>query len=153
MKKIMVTGALGQIGSELVMKLRETYGSDHIIATDIRETADEVVKSGPFEILDVTDGNRMLEIANQYQADTIIHLAALLSATAEAKPLLAWKINMDGLVNALEVARELNIPLPITCQVQQQLMALINQGEGNSDHSAICNFIEMLSNVKISRKS
>ena len=106
MKKIMVTGALGQIGSELVMKLRETYGSDHIIATDIRETADEVVKSGPFEILDVTDGNRMLEIANQYQADTIIHLAALLSATAEAKPLLAWKINMDGLVNALEVARE-----------------------------------------------
>ena len=106
MKKIMVTGALGQIGSELVTKLRETYGSDNIIATDIRETEDEVVKSGPFEILDVTNGNRMLEIANQYQADTIIHLAALLSATAEAKPLLAWKINMDGLVNALEVARE-----------------------------------------------
>lgn len=106
MKKIMVTGALGQIGSELILKLRRDYGSNQVIATDIRETEDEVVQSGPFELLDVTDGNRMLEIANQYQADTIIHLAALLSATAEAKPQLAWKINMDGLMNALEVARE-----------------------------------------------
>lgn len=108
MKKILVTGALGQIGSELVIKLREIYGSDHVIATDIRKTDNPVVSSGPFEILDVMDAENMLAIAKRYQVDTVIHLAALLSATAEAKPLLAWNLNMGGLVNALEVARELN---------------------------------------------
>lgn len=109
MKKIFVTGALGQIGSELVMKLREVYGADQVIASDIRKKDDDqVVKSGPFEILDVTDGKRMFELAKSHQVDTIIHLAALLSATAEAKPLLAWNLNMGGLVNALEAARELN---------------------------------------------
>jgi nucleoside-diphosphate-sugar epimerase len=109
MKKILVTGALGQIGSELVMKMREIYGNDNVIATDIRKPEDSVVvKSGPFEVLDVTDAGKMLEIAKKYEVDTIMHLAALLSATAEAKPLLAWNINMGGLVNALEVARELN---------------------------------------------
>lgn len=109
MKKILVTGALGQIGSELIMKLREVYGADQVVATDIRKKeADPVVDSGPFEILDVTDGNRMFELAKTHQVDTIMHLAALLSATAEAKPLLAWNLNMGGLVNALEAARELN---------------------------------------------
>jgi nucleoside-diphosphate-sugar epimerase len=109
MKKILVTGALGQIGSELVMKLRDVYGADQVIATDIKKTDDsKVVQSGPFEILDVTDGNRMLELARTHKVDTIMHLAALLSATAEAKPLLAWNLNMGGLVNALEAARELN---------------------------------------------
>lgn len=108
MKKILVTGALGQIGSELVIKLREIYGSDHVIATDIRKTDNPVVSLGPFEILDVMDAENMLAIAKRYQVDTVIHLAALLSATAEAKPLLAWNLNMGGLVNALEVARELN---------------------------------------------
>ncbi|MDR7313846.1 L-threonine 3-dehydrogenase [Brevibacillus nitrificans] len=109
MKKILVTGALGQIGSELVMKLREVYGNDQVIATDIRKRdEDQVVQSGPFEILDVTDANRMFELAKTHQVDTIMHLAALLSATAEAKPLLAWNLNMGGLVNALEAARELN---------------------------------------------
>jgi len=108
LKKILVTGALGQIGSELVIKLREIYGSDHVIATDIRKTDNPVVSLGPFEILDVMDAENMLAIAKRYQVDTVIHLAALLSATAEAKPLLAWNLNMGGLVNALEVARELN---------------------------------------------
>ena len=106
MKKILLTGALGQIGSELTMKLREVYGAENVVATDIRSAESEVVQSGPFEILDVTDGKTMHEIAVKYKVDTIIHLAALLSATAEAKPLLAWNINMGGLVNALEVARE-----------------------------------------------
>ncbi|HEY4552810.1 MAG TPA: L-threonine 3-dehydrogenase [Bacillaceae bacterium] len=109
MKKILVTGSLGQIGSELVMKLRDIYGENNVIATDIRKTDNKVVTSGPFEILDVTDGNRMFELAKQYKTDTIIHLAALLSATAEAKPLLAWNLNMGGLVNALETARELGM--------------------------------------------
>ena len=108
MKKVLITGALGQIGSELVTKMRSIYGSDNIIATDIRDTGTDITKSGPFEILDVTDSKKIYDIANNYKVDTIIHLAALLSATAEAKPLLAWNLNMGGLVNALEVARELN---------------------------------------------
>ena len=106
MKKIMVTGALGQIGSELVMRMREVYGSDNVIATDLRKPEDNtVVNSGPFEMLDVKDYESMLRIAKKYEVDTLVHLAALLSATAEAKPLLAWNLNMGGLVNALEVAR------------------------------------------------
>lgn len=108
MKKILVTGALGQIGSELVMRLRDVYGSDQVIATDIRHVEDHpIIESGPYEILDVTDGKRMFELAQKHQVDTVMHLAALLSATAEAKPLLAWNLNMGGLVNALETAREL----------------------------------------------
>lgn len=108
MKRILVTGALGQIGSELTMKLRELYGEEGVVATDIRRIDSKVVHSGPFETLDVTDEKAMFEIANRYKVDTVIHLAALLSATAEQKPLLAWNLNMGGLVNALETARELN---------------------------------------------
>ena len=110
MKKILVTGALGQIGSELVMKMREIYGNDNVIATDLRKLeGSPVVTTGPFELLDVTDHKTMLELAKKYEVDTLVHLAALLSATAEAKPLLAWNLNMGGLVNALEVARELKL--------------------------------------------
>jgi nucleoside-diphosphate-sugar epimerase len=108
MKRILITGALGQIGSELTMKLRETYGADNVIATDIRKNESEAAQSGPFEVLDVTDLHMMGEIAKKYKVDTIMHLAALLSATAEAKPVLAWNLNMGGLMNALETARELN---------------------------------------------
>jgi nucleoside-diphosphate-sugar epimerase len=108
MKRILITGALGQIGSELTMKLRETYGADNVIATDIKKTDSEAVHSGPFEILDVTDLNCMVEVAKKYNVDTVMHLAALLSATAEAKPVFAWNLNMGGLMNALETAREMN---------------------------------------------
>lgn len=104
----MLTGALGQIGTELTGKLRGIYGADNVIATDIRMTESDVVTSGPFEVLDVTDAKKMHEIAKKYEVDTMVHLAALLSATAEAKPLLAWNLNMGGLVNALEVSRELS---------------------------------------------
>jgi nucleoside-diphosphate-sugar epimerase len=106
MKKILITGALGQIGSELTMMLRKTYGADNVIATDIKKTDTEAAESGPFEILDVTDLQTMGEIARKYKVDTIMHLAALLSATAEAKPVFAWNLNMGGLMNALETARE-----------------------------------------------
>jgi len=107
MKKILVTGALGQIGSELVMNMRRIYGNDNVIATDIRRIeGNKVVESGPFEILDVTKAEDIAVLAKKHNVDTIMHLAALLSAVAEAKPTLAWDINMGGLFNALEVARE-----------------------------------------------
>ncbi|QFF97870.1 L-threonine 3-dehydrogenase [Psychrobacillus glaciei] len=109
MKKIMVTGALGQIGSELISKLRKEYGAENVLATDIRNISSGVIESGPFELLDVTDGEKMHQIAKDFGADTMMHMAALLSATAEAKPLLAWNLNMGGLVNALEASRELNM--------------------------------------------
>ncbi|MBC2188216.1 L-threonine 3-dehydrogenase [Listeria booriae] len=110
MKRVLITGCLGQIGSELTLRLREENGRDSVIATDIRHIAgNEVIESGPFEILDVTNKARMMVLARKYEVDTIIHLAALLSAVAEEKPQLAWDLNMGGLVNALEVARELDL--------------------------------------------
>lgn len=105
---MIITGALGQIGSELTMKLRGIYGENNVVATDIRNDESQVVQSGPFELLDITDEKRLYELAKKYQVDTIIHLAALLSAKAESMPLLAWNLNMGGLMNALEVARELD---------------------------------------------
>ncbi|MFD1032962.1 L-threonine 3-dehydrogenase [Metaplanococcus flavidus] len=106
MKRIMITGALGQIGSELTGELREIYGAENVLATDIRPSDDT---SGPFEILDVTDAQKMHDLAKDFGADTMMHMAALLSATAEEKPLLAWNLNMGGLVNALEASRELGM--------------------------------------------
>jgi len=109
MKKILITGALGQIGSELTVKLRDIYGQDNVIATDIRKTDSAAAANGPFEILDVMDANKMVDLAKKYEVDTIMHMAALLSATAETKPVFAWNLNMGGLMNSLETARELNL--------------------------------------------
>jgi nucleoside-diphosphate-sugar epimerase len=108
MKKILITGALGQIGSELTVTLRNIYGTDNVVATDIRKNDSEAANSGPFELLDVMDGQKMVELSKKYEVDTVIHMAALLSATAEANPVFAWNLNMGGLMNALETARELN---------------------------------------------
>jgi len=107
MKRILITGALGQIGSELTLRLREIYRADHVIATDIKKNDSEAAQNGPFETVDVTDLNKLMETAKKYKVDTVMHLAALLSATAEAKPVFAWNLNMGGLMNALETAREL----------------------------------------------
>lgn len=110
MKKIMITGALGQIGTELVIKCRTLYGNDNVLATDIREPdVDSAIAQGPFEILDVTDKNHMTQIVESFKPDTFMHMAALLSATAEKNPQFAWDLNMGGLLNALEVAREYHL--------------------------------------------
>ena len=108
MKNILVIGATGQIGSELTMKLRSIYGNDHVVAGYIRgaEPKGELLESGPAEICDVTDREAIDAVVKKYNIDTIYNLAALLSVVAENKPLLAWKIGIDGLWNILEIARE-----------------------------------------------
>lgn len=107
MRKILITGAMGQIGTELVMYLREQYGNDNVIASSReREGADYVLESGPFEIVDILDAKQMADVCEKHNVNTIINLAALLSAVAEANPQLAYNINMNGLFNVLEVARE-----------------------------------------------
>lgn len=111
MNRILVTGALGQIGSELIIKLQKLYGADNIIATDVRKIKDGLSNNGIFEVLDVTDDRCFYEVAKKYKVDTIIHLAALLSSVGEQHPQKAWHINMGGLYNALEVSRELECAL------------------------------------------
>jgi nucleoside-diphosphate-sugar epimerase len=110
MKNILVVGATGQIGSELTMELRERYGNDHVIAGYIPTAAPqgELRDSGPSEVADVTDPNMILEIVKKYKIDTIYNLAALLSVVAESKPMLAWNVGINGLLNILEVARQYN---------------------------------------------
>lgn len=108
MKRIFITGALGQIGTELTLYLRQIYGPNNVLATDIIQNNSEVVHSGPFEKIDVTDKKALGETALQFNCDTIIHLAALLSAKAEQNPMRAWNLNMGGLLNTLETAKELN---------------------------------------------
>lgn len=108
MKKVLITGSLGQIGSELAERLRKELGVDNVIATSIDKRDTPVVRNGIFEELDVMDYDKFLKIAKENKVDTIVHLAALLSATAEEKPQFGWDLNMQGLINALEVAREVD---------------------------------------------
>ncbi|NLW28590.1 MAG: NAD-dependent epimerase/dehydratase family protein [Erysipelothrix sp.] len=102
MKKILITGAFGQIGSELKDYLRSIYGVSQVISSNY----EMMVDNGPFELIDVTNYHQIEAAVIKHQVDTIIHLAALLSAVGEETPTLAWKINMDGLFNVLEVARK-----------------------------------------------
>jgi len=108
MKNILVIGATGQIGSELTMELRKRYGGEHVVAGYITgaEPKGELLESGPAEQADVTNGQQIADVVKKYNIDTIYNLAALLSVVAEHKPLLAWHIGIDGLLNILEVARE-----------------------------------------------
>lgn len=106
MKRVLITGALGQIGTELTVKLREIYGEENVLPTDLRIPEWGKMKDTPFEILDVTDSEAVMAMTKKFKPDTIIHLAALLSAVAERMPKRAWDINMGGLMNTLEAARE-----------------------------------------------
>ncbi len=116
MEKILITGALGQIGSELLVALREAYGDEQVIGSDIR-TPEDQQHDGLFEQVDVTDATCLYEVAKKHKVDTIIHLASLLSATAEKNPKQAWDLNMGGLVNGLEVAKELDLKLFIPSSI------------------------------------
>lgn len=106
MNRILVTGAGGQIGSWLVPKLRELYGDAHVLATDIRHLGSEMSDAGPFQVLDATDARAVGQAVMRHDADTVYHLAAILSAVGEKDPRLAWHVNMASLEAVLEVARE-----------------------------------------------
>ena len=102
--KILVIGSSGQIGTELVQNLREIYGIDSVIASDVKVT--EQAKEGPFEVIDVMNPQGLLEIVKRHQINQVYLLAALLSATAEKMPKFGWDLNMQGLFNVLDLAKE-----------------------------------------------
>ena len=106
MTRILVTGAVGQIGSELTVELRRRYGAENVLAAGHRtEPSAALWESGPFEFIDVTQRDTLESVVRKYDIDTIYHMAAILSAVGEEKPLLAWAVNMNGLHNVLEAAR------------------------------------------------
>jgi nucleoside-diphosphate-sugar epimerase len=104
--RVLVTGSEGQIGSELTHVLRERYGTDNVVAGTFEERNIEQLGIGPREHFDVTSQSDILEVVRKHEIDTIYHLAAVLSALGENNPQLAWTVNMQGLKNVLDVARE-----------------------------------------------
>ena len=109
MDKILVIGCAGQIGSELTLELRKIYGNDNIVASDIRQADKDITESGPFEIANVLEVQKIADIVKKYNITQIYHLAAILSGNAEKKPLPSWDINMKGLLDILEMVREMKI--------------------------------------------
>ena len=106
MNRILVTGAGGQIGSWLLPALRERYGASKVLATDVRHLGPEITESGTFQLLDATDAKAVGQAVMRHDADTVYHLAAILSAVGERDPRLAWHVNMTSLESVLDVARE-----------------------------------------------
>ena len=103
---ILILGACGQIGTELTLALRDKYGIDQIVASDIRRSDLAELKDGPFEILDASDADALRAVCEQYKIHTVYHLVAMLSATGEKFPMKAWDLNMQSLLHVLELARE-----------------------------------------------
>lgn len=110
MEKILVVGSAGQIGSELILSLRKIYGNDNVIGTG-RKTAPSqaVLDSGPFEFFNAVNRDDLYNVCKKYDVNIIINMAAILSATGEQNPMLAWDVNMNGLLNVLEIAREMEM--------------------------------------------
>lgn len=106
MKNILVMGASGQIGSELVPALRKIYGDKNVVASDIKDGSKELMQAGPWQKLDILDTEKIAKVITDYKIDTVYNLVALLSAVGEQKPMLSWKVNLGGLVNLLELARQ-----------------------------------------------
>jgi len=108
--RILITGALGQIGSELTLELRKRYGSDNVVASDIKVVQDNpAYGGGPWTELDVTDADAVSRVLKDMKIDTVFHMAAILSATGEKHPQLCWKVNMEGSMNILEAGRQLSL--------------------------------------------
>jgi nucleoside-diphosphate-sugar epimerase len=110
MKRILVTGAVGQIGSELTTALRKKYGGDNVVACGRKtKPSEKLLNSGPFEYLDITDKETVEKVVKEYNIDTIYNMAAILSAAGEQKPLLCWDVNINGLYNIIEIAHKHNM--------------------------------------------
>jgi nucleoside-diphosphate-sugar epimerase len=109
MSKTLIIGACGQIGSELTYKLRDELGTQNVIASDIRESNSELVKSGPFRILDAKNLEQIKDCVEKNNVDTVYLMAAMLSATGEKYPEKAWDLNMTSLLNVLNLAKEQHI--------------------------------------------
>jgi len=107
MKKILVTGAVGQIGSELTMELRKRYGNDNVLATGRKTKPSKTLSdSGPFEFIDITKKETVEKVIKEYDIDTIYNMAAILSAVGEERPIVCWNVNINGMYNILELAHE-----------------------------------------------
>lgn len=108
MKKILVLGSGGQIGSELTVRLREVYGGANVVATDLNpeRLTKQIQETGPIGKIDACDAKQIAEIVDKYDIDAIYNLVAILSATAEKNPMLGWNVGMGALINCLEIARE-----------------------------------------------
>lgn len=106
MRKILIIGACGQIGTELVLKLREMFGKESVIASDIRDECPEIIADGPYKKLDILDRESVRSYIIDNEVQEVYLLAALLSATAEKNPMFAWQLNMEGLFTILDLAKE-----------------------------------------------
>jgi nucleoside-diphosphate-sugar epimerase len=108
-KSILILGACGQIGTELTLALRELYGNEQVVASDIREGSESLMNSGPFELLDATNYEAIEDVVMYHEIEEVYLMAAMLSATAEKFPERAWNLNMNSLFNVLNLAKERKI--------------------------------------------
>ncbi len=106
MSKTIVIGASGQIGSDLTLELRNRFGNDNVIASDIKNAANDIMSTGPFEILDVMNENALIDTFKKYDVSRVYLLAAMLSGNAEKNPKKAWELNMKSLLSILDMAKE-----------------------------------------------
>lgn len=110
MDKILVIGAAGQIGSELILALRKLYGNENVIGSGRKTIPSQIVmESGPFEFFDAINKEDLYVVCKKYNINIIINMAAILSATGEKNPMLAWDVNINGLINILEIAKEMKM--------------------------------------------
>ncbi|SFC52362.1 Nucleoside-diphosphate-sugar epimerase [Flexibacter flexilis DSM 6793] len=114
-EKVLVIGACGQLGSELTLALRQVYSDAQVLATDVVPPSAELLVSGPFAQLDILDREAFFALVDKHQFTQIYHLAAILSANAERNPAFAWKLNIDGLMNVLDVAKSRDFVKKIYC--------------------------------------